>query len=513
MTEQDRKPGRLPNKKVKVHTHSTRKEEESSSGNKEPYNFKEQWNRSSIMVDYDAETFKFNDLKNKDFRLFDYEDPIYESFDIQIDPFNSALMNVGEIYNFYNSYLTIYDINNRLELYDEFIDKIKLIFSKKPDSETYKNKSYYINSISGMDKLNAKIVDYRKDKITIELHEDVTLLSTYIAELYNNLTYCYINQRVMIPENLLRFNLIIKISDWRNFRRSEKSYIMYKLYDCNFDFYNSKSFSDNIPAAGINMSRPTPSKLDISIYYKSIERILYPRLTDHEHSLNDHKILDNKTRGVVLDNDKNVNILFYKKDNNVDLGESDHEYEVKPIDKSILNRRDKINDKSNAVDTFNIKRRNLNIENPENLLNSQYQSYLKDQRYKKRKMMIDSLLNEVNNQIRGITRPLINIHVNDKMSRFVKNLYYTDTSQQLDAIERRLIMGAQNLIRKLGSNFIENIYGKEKYNLGMIDTSTISKGRKPRGDEPYDLGNVNDMSITTEVVTNENEESLGKIEC
>jgi hypothetical protein len=46
--------------------------------------------------------------------------------------------------------------------------------------------------------------------------------SSYLTYLYNNLTYSYENGRELIPENLLKFNMYIKISEIRNFTSTEK---------------------------------------------------------------------------------------------------------------------------------------------------------------------------------------------------------------------------------------------------------------------------------------------------
>ena len=143
------------------------------------------------------------------------------------------------------------------------------------------------------------MVKYGEDKITITLNEDVSMIGWYLAEMYNTLIYSYKNKRYMFPENVLRFNMMIKINDMRNFtipqnnssssdnistdtnnininvknKISNKSSIIYTLNDCNFDFFASKNYGDNIEIGGYNNSvSNTPSTISFDIYYKSVER-------------------------------------------------------------------------------------------------------------------------------------------------------------------------------------------------------------------------------------------------
>jgi hypothetical protein len=233
--------------------------------------------------------------------LFFFQDPLFLTFDIILDTQYSPLFitdstatglnNVGlrstsyknSLAKFLTDYSNIYSIRARQKIHEEFLKNMFLLFNTEFNILS-KNKSYYINSIAGLDNLQKKIVDFEKDKITITLNEDVSMISTYVANLYKNLVYSYRDQRYMIPANLFRFNMYIKISDVRNMywfkpegetgttTSFDKSYIIYVLKDCNFNFFNTKPFEDSITAGGFGAGVPNKeSSLTFDIFYKSID--------------------------------------------------------------------------------------------------------------------------------------------------------------------------------------------------------------------------------------------------
>lgn len=259
-------------------------------------------------IDEDVNTFRnilFNDFNNNTYEQ--YEDPLILGFKIGFNPdspfFNGeisdeSLFNGDTPYNsiryFFEKYGDIPDIMDRYYWYIEFKKKLFTIFEKniKEGQKTY-NKPYYINKISGLNNLNKKITKYGEEKITITLNEDVRMIAWYLSELYNNLVYSYKNKRYMFPENLLRFDMNIQISDMRNFiyptgrlqpelredqnkmfkyELSPKSTIMYTLHDCSFDFFNSYNFTDDITQAGYEASIQSRSELQFNIIYKSSTR-------------------------------------------------------------------------------------------------------------------------------------------------------------------------------------------------------------------------------------------------
>ena len=147
-------------------------------------------------------------------------------------------------------------------------------------------KTYYLKKISGLEKLvegevsnlsdNVKsMVDYGKDIIKLTLNEEVSVNTGYLSVLYKALSWSRLNGRQVIPENLLRFDAQITITEIRNYNRvalNKGSYsvyadnttkYVYNLYDCQFIF-DKVSHGDEI-----DMSNPSISDgYDISFNYK-----------------------------------------------------------------------------------------------------------------------------------------------------------------------------------------------------------------------------------------------------
>lgn len=236
---------------------------------------------------------------------FWYEDPLIPSFELYFDHL-SPLFNDENVSNclnyFLNQYATIDPVGyaNRRQMWNEFKNVFFRIFEKiltndkesQNVSRNFKNKSYYITKISGLNNINKKIINHGThgitrdgDKITITINEDVSMIAWYLSELYKNIIYSYKEQRYMFPENLLRFNMLIKINDMRNFQIpknkngnveyeiSPKSQIIYTLHDCYFDFFESRNFNEEMEIGGYGAAPlNTPSTLSFDIYYKSVTR-------------------------------------------------------------------------------------------------------------------------------------------------------------------------------------------------------------------------------------------------
>ena len=277
--------------------------------------------RVQDVMDLDSKNFKYGyEYKSRSDMVNDffYQDPLFLSFDILLDSINSPLLTTdvtkGSLSSFFEKYGTIPSISNRLKVYLEFKDILTRLFNVNHHTID-KNKSYYINSIAGLDKLSAKIVDYQKDKITITLNDDVTMISSFLSSLYNNLCYSYKDQRFIIPQNLLRFNMYLQISDMRNMPMLDissggevnktfiKSSIVYFLRDCNFDFFESRNFDDTLTAGGFDAGRLDKiTNLKFDIYYKSIEHEIYNPFIGGEEKLN------NKTTTIFIPGEDDLNI-------------------------------------------------------------------------------------------------------------------------------------------------------------------------------------------------------------
>lgn len=260
------------------------------------------------LVDLNQDVFRYGLTKLDNST---YEDPTYLGFTIELDE-NSALFT--QVLPFLQKHSNIPDLFARIPVYNEFVAKIKQIFNSQesvvnPGDKTEFVKQHYINSISGLDTLTNKFINWRDDKLTFQLHEDISLYSSYVTYLYNNLIYSYENGRALIPENLLKFNMYIKISEIRNLTsiaklvsnntidnkvanalKNNTTSIIYKLYDCEYDFFKSKPFEDQIAQAGIDTAPPPHSLLTFDVYFKRTSRQIYTPLINNSLSMNDDKI-------------------------------------------------------------------------------------------------------------------------------------------------------------------------------------------------------------------------------
>lgn len=241
-----------------------------------------------------------------------FEDPTYLGFTVELDE-NSALFT--QVLPFLEKHsATRTEMQARIPVYKEFVNRVQMIFNSQesvasPDQRSQFIKQHYINSISGLSNLAKKFNRWREDRLDIELYEDISMTSTYLAYLYNNLVYSYENGRIIVPENLLKFNLRIKISEIRNLTsiRQLKSTdvtdqaivnalkynvtcIAYKLFDCEFDFVNSQPFDDTIAQAGIGQNLPSESILPMGIFFKSSSYQIYAPLIRNSISINNNKV-------------------------------------------------------------------------------------------------------------------------------------------------------------------------------------------------------------------------------
>jgi len=265
-------------------------------------------------VKYDSKTdpdFDGENFKNANVGNFDYDDPTFLGIDLVLNKntplFSNKNKNAGTTaYSFLIDYSTYKSVLVRKKIYSNFIKVIQKIFKFDTKEGNFVDvKNYYINSVAGLGNLNKKIVNYGEDKITITLSEDVSMFSLYLAELYNNLVYDYKNQKYIIPDNCLKFDLKLRISDLRVFKLlSNKngskvdainnkliSSQIYILRDCNFDFFNSQIHDDIISIGGFGAAKnDNAATLKFDIYYKSIEREIQPLLIE------DKLLINNKSK-------------------------------------------------------------------------------------------------------------------------------------------------------------------------------------------------------------------------
>ncbi len=212
-------------------------------------------NLNNINSDNTNSAARLGEFKNTP---FENNDPVMFGFEIIIDSASSPLLN-GSIKDFLNNYSNISEVGARIPVYEDFkqqfikffrtnstvsIDTERTTISKSTTnyahSDSPKNlhqsgktsyMNHYLKKVSGLKNLTETntgdtkkfLVDYRKDLITLDFNEDVTLSIGTLAHLYKLLYWSKPNGKGIIPENLLRFNCDIIISECRNFNRVRKS--------------------------------------------------------------------------------------------------------------------------------------------------------------------------------------------------------------------------------------------------------------------------------------------------
>ena len=129
------------------------------------------------------------------------------------------------------------DNEDRKTAYDDFVKQFSKFFNVddrgrpdfKTDSRFNSFKTHYLHGVQGLDKLihhtgignegGRQMTDFGKDKLTFNISEDVGLNAGYLSAIYRTLLYWKKSGRQVIPENLLRFDMVIVISEVRKFNR------------------------------------------------------------------------------------------------------------------------------------------------------------------------------------------------------------------------------------------------------------------------------------------------------
>ena len=229
-----------------------------------------------------------SELRLKNFKETPWEnqDPPMFGFDVIFDTYSSPLLN-GSLRDFIVNYKNVSEIASKFQVYEEFRNQFQKFFRLDGDlkidpkqiamtslgsdvaaaesSSSLFNphkKNYlghYIKKITGLDGLIESnkgdtvkyLPDYKKDFITLEIREDVSMNVGTLVHLYKTLYWSRPNGKFLIPENLLRFNCTIIVSECRNFRRIKRgianpkniyalkdnlSRYVYTLRDCQFYF-------------------------------------------------------------------------------------------------------------------------------------------------------------------------------------------------------------------------------------------------------------------------------------
>lgn len=222
---------------------------------------------------------------------FENEDPVYFGFEMEIDALNSPLIN-GQARRFIENFGgSNTEIGSKLEILDSFIYELSKYFTFNTKNTTDSlesiyvtrlNKKHYIKKVDGLDKLierneanaNSSFTKYKtNDLIKIQFYEDTTLSTGTLISLYKLLYWSRLNGKNIIPENLLRFDCKLVVSEARNIARVRRalgqpepnlevikenvSRYVYNIYECQFifnkmthaasiDLGQSPAFAENI---------------------------------------------------------------------------------------------------------------------------------------------------------------------------------------------------------------------------------------------------------------------------
>ena len=189
--------------------------------------------------------------------LDDNEDPTMLGYDIEILNNNSPLFNgtvdtyldtIGEHYS---------EVKSRKIILYKFKEQLFKFLKNNIPSESpiflgqNGAKVYYMKNISGLnglvesgdsDKIKA-FTDYGKEFITLEFNEDVGQNIGYLASLYKSLSWSKINGKQIIPENLMRFDVNITITEIRKFNRIIKNVSNSTSLDVYADLFSKYTYT------------------------------------------------------------------------------------------------------------------------------------------------------------------------------------------------------------------------------------------------------------------------------
>jgi len=246
-----------------------------------------EWLFRHFLEDSNA-SYPYRSLSNFQNTPSDNEDPVSFGYDIIINYATSPLFN-GGIEEFIDMFGKSYvELGSRMDLVKQFKEQLFKFFKvDSPGSLGYNNqrlaRTYYLKKISGLDSLSETInsdkpkqfVDYGNDYLTLTLNEDVNINMGYLASIYRILTWSRINGKKMFPDNLLRFDMDIVVTEARKYTRLYNdngniieyadliSRYVYKVYECQF-FFEKLSHDDAIDMSALDIS----AGFDLKINFK-----------------------------------------------------------------------------------------------------------------------------------------------------------------------------------------------------------------------------------------------------
>jgi hypothetical protein len=272
-----------------------------------------------------SSTMRLNNFKSTP---FENNDPVMYGFEIVIDTLSSPLLN-GSISDFITRYQSIAEVGARGAIYQDFkhqfikffktngklniVDEsVKLSTNRTNYASTDGQNNlyqpwrsaymaYYLTKVDGLDLLSENntastkkyLTDYRKDVIKLTFNEDVSGSIGTLAHLYKLLYWSKPNGKNIIPENLLRFNCEIIVSELRNFSRVVKSNgdltvikdnlsrYVYSLKECQF-YFNTNPHDNSIDMSDPKLFDNYSVEFDYKYSTTKFERFLEKTPSDPE---------------------------------------------------------------------------------------------------------------------------------------------------------------------------------------------------------------------------------------
>jgi hypothetical protein len=232
-------------------------------------------------------------LRNFSSSSWENQDPVVYSFQVVIDALSSPLLN-GSVEEFIDTYPNVSEIQSRRRVIYDFKMQFQKLFKTKgkiecrqKEIDLYDNEAlysdygssylnqyanadnpqgsklkrrgkraylaHYLYKIDGLHKLNESntpetkkfLVDYGKDIITLTFNEDVSGTMAALSHLYKMLYWSKPLGKGVIPENLLRFNCDIVVTEVRNFNRIRNAMAVSDK-DISRNIYKIQTLKDNV---------------------------------------------------------------------------------------------------------------------------------------------------------------------------------------------------------------------------------------------------------------------------
>lgn len=280
------------------------------------------------------------------------EDPTYLGYDIVIKEDTSPLFN-GELLAFLQRYRGYTELGSRISVYQDFLLHIRrfmnydmakvgeIMVTDKGKKNAAPINTYYLTKLSGLKNLVEKtqsdsakyFPEYPKDKISLTFRENVQQDIGYLASLYKTLSWSRINGKQIIPENLLRFDCDIIISEVRKYNRVAKSSggdkldifkdniskYVYTLYECQF-YFDDMPHGDDLDMSKVDMVESYP--IDINYKFSTM------KFEKFEYSVGrkefDKKVLNNRLTDVtkILPTDQDARFSINQQTGEIEISSS-----------------------------------------------------------------------------------------------------------------------------------------------------------------------------------------------